>query len=273
MASKRSPNAIEVLPSGIEIAYYDSTGADGLPQQRRYMVAGERTASVSTISKYMDPSVDGLMYWTAGLTCEGIAGLVKQGGDLSWLNTGQSIQGALRDAKLTWTDIRDKRATEGTNVHEKVFAALASRHAMPSLDDVSEDERGYAQAAMRWWGDRDPKPILTEQMTASEQHGFAGRFDLLCEIDGERVLCDAKTRAKPKSRLSDHVQLAGYELANREAGLGESDKQLVLILLPDGDYCEVEGQAMPDDFLAALAVYRRKSDLGKLMRKAEKVTA
>lgn len=264
--SKRPPNSVEVLPSGVEVQYFDSVGVDGNPQQRRYLVDGERMASVSTIAGYIDPDATGLLYWASGLTCEGIAQLAADNGDLSWLSSGDSIQSALRDAELTWRHVRDQEAARGTNVHERIFAALAERRKLPSLSDLSDDERGYGQAAMRWWNDRQPKPVLTEQMTASPVYGFAGRFDLLCEIDGETTLVDAKTRAAGKPRLSDHTQLAGYEIANREAGFPVSDRQLILILQPDGEYREVTGLAEAEDFLAALAVYRRKADLGKMMR-------
>lgn len=271
--AKRTPNKTEVLPSGIEVDFFDSVGVDGEPQRRRYQIDGRRCASVSTIAGYIDPDATGLLYWASGLTCEGIAQLAAQNNDLSWLGSRQSIEGALRDAELTWTDIRDQAATRGTNVHELVFAALAERHKMPDLANLSDEERGYGTAALRWWNDRQPRPILTEQMTASVEHKFAGRFDLLCEIEGERVLVDAKTRAKPKARVSDHTQLAGYEIANIESGHGESDRQLVLILGPDGDYAEVEGQADADDFLAALSVYWAKAELGRRMRKAHKAVA
>jgi hypothetical protein len=271
--AKREANSIEVMPSGDEIAYFDSIGVDGQPQQRRYTVNGERTVSVSTIAKYIDPDPTGLLYWASGLTCEGVAELAGQRGDLSWLNTGDSIKAALREAELTWTDIRDKAATRGTAVHELILAALATRSKLPDLSDLTEEERGYGQAVLRWWNDRDPRPILAEQMTASAERGFAGRFDLLCEIDGERVLMDAKTRARPKDRLSDHVQLAGYEIANQESGHGESDRHLILILGPEGEYAEVEGVATDDDFLSALSVYRSEKALAKRMRSSRKAVA
>lgn len=265
---KREPSSTEVMPSGIEIAYYDSIGLDGEKQQRRYMVEGERTVSVSTIAKYIDPDPTGLLYWASGLTCEGVSQLAVKGGDLAWLNTGPAIQGALRDAELTWTDIRDQAAKRGTAVHEKILAALATRSKLPDLSALAEEERGYGQAVLRWWNARAPRPILAEQMTASASFGFAGRFDLLCEIDGERVLLDAKTRAKPNARISDHVQLAGYEVANIEAGHGSTLRQVILILGPGGDYLEVDGVAEADDFLAALSVYRAEKSLGRRMRKA-----
>lgn len=261
------------MPAGFSIDYFDSIGVDGKPQQRRYMLDGTRTVSVSTVAKYIDPDADGLLYWATGLTYEGIAELADLLDDTEWLRSRESIEAALKEAELTWHDLRSKAAVRGTNVHELILAALAENRTLPSLAKLTEDERAYGQAVMRWWTDRRPRPILTEQMVASAEHGFAGRFDLLCEIDGETVLVDAKTRGKGVPRLSDHVQLAGYAIASEESGFPAPDRQLALILTPEGEPVECDGLAEPDDFLAALDVYRRKASLGKLMRSQAKAAA
>lgn len=269
--AKRPPTSMDTLPDGTTIEYWDAIGADGKPQQRRYTVNGERTPSVSTIAKYLDPDPTGLMYWSSNLTCEGVAQLAGQNGGLPV--TGEGIKAALREAKLTWRDVRDQAAQRGTDVHERIFAALSDRSTLPDLSDLSDDDRGFGQAAIRWWGDRQPRPIMAEAMTADAEHGFVGRFDLLCELDGERVLVDAKTRLKLSARLSDHCQLAGYRMAIEAAGQGEVDRMLILILGPDGEYREVEGEATDEDFLAALSAYQSNRALAKRMRDAERAVA
>lgn len=271
MASRRPPNSTVTLPDGTTIEYWDAVGTDGKPQQRRYTVNGGRTPSVSTIAKYLDPDATGLLYWAAGLTCEGVAQLVAQGDGLP--ATGDGIKAALGEAKLTWRDVRDQAAQRGTDVHERIFAALSDRSTLPDLSDLSDDDRGFGQAAIRWWGDRQPRPIMAEAMTADAEHGFVGRFDLLCELDGDRVLVDAKTRAKQIARLPDHCQLAGYRMAIEAAGQGEVDRMLILILGPDGEYREVEGIATDEDFLAALSAYQSNRALAKRIREAEKLVA
>lgn len=273
MASKRPPNSTETLPDGSVLEYFDSTGVDGAPQRRRYLLNGERTVSVSTVAKHLDPDPTGLLYWASGLTCEGVAQLAAQNGSIDWINSKESIQSALKDAELTWTDVRDQAAQRGTNVHERIFAALSDRRTLPDLSALSAEERGYGQAAFKFWADVDPAPIMAEQMVASEAHRLAGRFDLLCTIGGERVLCDAKTRAKLTDRISDHVQLEGYRLALRESGFGEVDRTMVLVLGPDGSYRQFDGQATEADFLAALDAYRGNRGLSKRMRDARKVVA
>lgn len=240
-------------------------------------VRDSRLTGVSTPCKALDGNVDPLLGWAAGLDQIGVAALADEQiaagcelGDLEWLRSPATIAAALRDAELTWRHVRDRAAERGTSVHERIFLALAQDQRPPSLSALSASERGYGQAAMRWWRERSPEPLYAEQVTVSREHGFAGRFDLLCEIDGERVLVDAKTRPAGKARRSDHAQLAGYEIANAECGIGASERQLALLLLPDGSWREVECVGTAEDFLAALDAYRRGAELEKRMREAGK---
>lgn len=241
-------------------------------------VRDSRLTGVSTPTKALDSNIDGLLYWAAKLDQTGIADLVSTQleagcdiGDLDWLGSQPSIAAALRDAELTWTHVRDRAATRGTNVHERTFLALATGKRPPSLSALSEEERGYGQAAIRWWRDRKPEPLCAEQVTAHLERGIAGRFDLLAKIDSDRVLVDAKTREKGQDRRSDHAQLPGYELCNVACGIGPSERQLVLLLMPDGSYREVECVGTEADFRAALTAYRRGAKLEKRMRAAAKV--
>jgi len=240
-------------------------------------VRESRLTGVSTPVKALDTNADPLLWWATKLDQTGISELadrtLSSGGDYGWLLSQESIAAALREAELTWSHVRDRAATRGTNVHELIFLALAQDKRPPSLERLDGDERGYGQAAMRWWRDNDPTPLYAEQVTLCHTHGVAGRFDLLCEIDGERVLIDAKTRESGADRKGDHAQLAGYEMCNQACGIGSSDRQLALILKPDGTYSECEGLAEKADFLSALEAYRRGGALDKRMREAKKVAA
>lgn len=240
-------------------------------------VRDSRLTGVSTPTKALDSNIDGLLYWAAKLDQTGIADLVGTQlgagcdvGDLEWLASQESIAAALRDAELTWAHVRDRAATRGSNVHERIFLALATGKRPPSLSALSDEERGYGQAAIRWWRDREPEPERAEQVTAHLGMGVAGRFDLLAQIDGERVLVDAKTRERGQDRRSDHAQLPGYELCNVACGIGPSDRRLVLLLMPDGSYREIECVGTEADFRAALTAYRRGAKLEKRMRAAAK---
>lgn len=237
-------------------------------------VRDSRYTGVSTPVKALDPDPTGLMWWAAKLDQLGIAELARDAldaeADLTWLRSQKGLDSALREAELTWDKVRDKAADRGTAIHEQIFLAFAQEKRPPSLSRLSEEERAYGQAAIRWWRDRRPTPLFAEQVTVCHELNVAGRFDLLCEIDGERVLVDAKTREKGKERRGDHAQLEGYELCNIACGIGPSDRRMAVLLLPDGTYREVPSVGTEMDFMLALQTYRAGGDLGKRMRAAEK---
>lgn len=271
-------------------AYYGEIKESAKARGGYSFVRDSRLTGVSTPTKSLDTNIDPLLYWAAKLDQTGIADLVDRqisGGcevdDLAWLCSQKQIAQALRDHELTWADVRDRAAIRGTNVHERVFLALATGKRPPSLASLSAEERAYGQAAIRWWRDRKPRPLYAEQVTLCRSHNVAGRFDLLCEIERASnpgsglipdleglVLADAKTRAKGVARRSDHAQLPGYEMCNVACGIGSSDRRLVLLLLPDGSYREVECVGTEADFIAGLEAYRAGGDLEKRMRAAAK---
>jgi hypothetical protein len=237
-------------------------------------VRDSRLTGVSTIAKYLDANVDPLMHWAAKLDRIGVAELASQsvqgGGDLTWLCEERTISEALREAEATWAHVRDRAAVRGTNVHERIFLALATGAEPPSLANLSEEERGYGQAVFAWWRDHQPEPVAAEQVTVDHARGFAGRFDLLAQVEGCRSLYDAKTRETGKVRKSDHVQLVGYETANAACGLGVTERQAALILMPDGIYREEECVATEADFNSALLACQSGKHLDKRMRDAAK---
>lgn len=234
-------------------------------------VQASSLTAVSTPAKQLDGDPEPLMGWAAKLDQVGVAELAAAAMDadepLDWLCTQRGIAEALWQGELTWRHVRDRMATRGLNVHELIFEALATGKRPPSLERLSPAERGYGQAAMKWWRARQPKPLFVEQVTVNLELRIAGRFDLVCEIDGERVLVDAKTREKGQARMGDHVQLAGYEACNEVCGIGASDRQAILLLKPDGAFVEKRGLAEPDEFLAALGAFRAGQALGKRMAK------
>jgi hypothetical protein len=269
------PDGSRVYYEPVKHAYYGEVKESKTAEGGYSFVRDSRLTGVSTPVKALDTNTDPLCWWAAKLDQYGIAQLVEESdpSNLEWLRDPAEINRALKEAKLTWFHVRDQAATRGSNVHERIFLALSQDDRPPSLASLAEDERGYGQAALKWWRDRKPTPLYAEQVTLCAEHRVAGRFDLLCEVDGERILIDAKTREKGQVRRSDHAQLAGYELCNASCGIGASDRQLALILTPWGEYREFDCLSDADDFLAALEAYRRGGDLEKRMREAEKVAA
>lgn len=248
----------------------------------------------SSVAKALDEDPEALMHWAVKRGHEGIARLVSEdierGASVDWLTDPLTISARLAEHNLRWTDVRDQMAEWGTNVHRHVVLELAHGR-VPSLADRSEEERGFAQAELSWWRERQPSVIAAEQATASLDKGYAGQFDLLFEVDVDRldpdpekrppakllegresirVLKDAKTRTNGKDRRADHTQVELYEVANRDCGIGPSDVRLVLLLMPDGNFREVWSTATDADAYAALVAFQRGKELGKRIDKGQR---
>lgn len=269
------------FPDGSAVFYVDETHAyyRCKPDGSR----GKRLTGVTTAIKPLDFRPDNLMRWAANLNCDGVAELasaVLSSTDpdtlpdaLAWLETGDGVRAALEESELTWQHLRDRAATRGTNVHARALGALAEGKAVPDLDDLTDEERGYAQGVVKFWLDHDPEPTHVEQVVFSDSLGIAGRFDLRAKLSTRKGICliDAKT-----SRfISDgaHAQVALYDHLARECGIGGTDHQLILRLAADGSYELIECQADHEDALLAVDLYRRAARIGREARKARKAAA
>lgn len=234
MTEMRGDFEVHTLPKGDEVYYRDSNHAyysEIVEKGGKWIGPNDaRLPSPSTVAKVYD------------------------------LQLADRLSAAAAKAGYEWFDRKDRRATEGTNVHEKVLETLAAGQRIPSLSDVSEAERGYAQGVIGWWSEVDPKPVASEQVVYSAIHKFAGRVDLIADIDGVRTIVDLKTGYVGESA---HVQLAAYRLACDECGFGPVKQTLILKVSDDGSYRALPGLSSPFDFVKGLQVYRKGKTLGK----------
>ena len=268
------------LPSGQTIYYREAQHAYYLGFDEAKGKCSQRIPGFSTVGKCVDTRPDGLMGWAAKLEAQGVCELVEalpDYGDLESLiaNGGDDLHRELAKAGLDWRSVRDRRAKEGTAVHEKVFAALG-RGKRPSLADVTQEERAYGQAVFKAWRDFAPEPIAVEQIVYSPTFQTAGRIDLLATVDGVVELWDAKTAAAPENgrerfiNLGHHAQLAGYSYAVPESGFPVPERARLLYLMDDGSYEFEECAAGHEDFEAALATYNAAKRIGKAARAGRK---
>lgn len=228
-------------------------------------VKGSTLTGVSTASKYLDGDPGGLMHWSARLNMAGVARIassdMEAGASLGWLRSPESIEARLRDEEATWEHERDRRADQGTNVHHESVWKLASGQEA-TLANVSDAERGFSRGVFTSFRDLGllGKVTHAEQVTVAFDKQVGGTFDLLAEdvevdrllarvVNGSavppeiakrdtiRLLADYKTRdGIGKVRKSDYLQLQGYEDCNCSCGIGGSDGQVVIIVLPDGTF-------------------------------------
>jgi len=274
---------IHTLPNSVEVPYRDrdhSYWSEIVEKANGEQSGRGRLAGVSTVSGPIDWQSDNLMGWAARLDREGVAALAADAfgldsvedvlASLRWLSSGESIGYALDDAKLSWRLARDKAATRGTAVHRHALGALAEGKPVPEFDQMTVEERGYAEGITAFWLDHDPKVIAAEAVVADLELGVAGRFDLLAEINGRLLVLDAKTSKYLSAKFV--AQIAGYQLLLERSGYDRPEAGAVLQVREDGSYSLIELEVTEDDFTMALAVYRRAADIKKRLRAAEKAS-
>jgi hypothetical protein len=248
------PEGLVELPNGSRI-FYDDEGhrysRARFDEKKQDWVRSTRLTGASTLSKPYSFDSGRLLSWKERITCEGVATVAWGEEDRSWLESGESILAKLKEHEVTADHLRDKKADVGTRAHG-VLEALAAGE-----DPQAQD--GYGQAVINWWKDREPHVLNCEQFVYSATHGYAGRFDLRAGIGKTSgsthiELIDLKTSGWLAPSM--HVQLALYELAAKECGVGSTDQRIILQVKDDGTYREVPCRATEQDALNAIAVYR-----------------
>src|SRR4051812_14513988 len=87
MTAKRPPNTVEVLPDGTEVEFWDKVGVDGEPQQRRYLIDGNRCVAISTVASVYDKRA--LTPAAVKLTEQGVIALARSGAQIGQMSPGQ----------------------------------------------------------------------------------------------------------------------------------------------------------------------------------------
>lgn len=221
-----------------------------------------RLAGVSTVSAPFDWRPDGLIKWATRLERDGVSELSRRRDGLEWLTDGDAVYDALKAEELLWSDHRNRAADRGTAVHEEVLEQLAAGE-IPDLDKLGEN-RGYGQAVLGWWLEAEPTVIASEAVVIDLDLRVAGRLDLLCELDGRVAVVDAKTSKWLSPKFA--AQLAGYAVLAKSSGYPAPEVGVILQVKPDGTHRAVEIDLREEDFLTALAVYRRNGELKRALR-------
>lgn len=156
-----------------------------------------------------------------------------------------------------------------SRVSPDVLAAAAGRgtavHKATELDDEGTlDESSvdpaiapYLEAWRRYRADTGLEPIAVEQRVYHNQHRYAGTFDRVAMLDGQRVIVDIKSgTAWP----SHGPQTAAYAYAWERMHGKKIDGRIVVYLASDGQY-RADRHGNQNDwatFVAALTIYRFK---------------
>jgi hypothetical protein len=276
MAAKRPPSSTETLPSGATVEFWDEIGLDGLPQQRRYRVDGERLPSISTVSGSFDKPA--LMPAAVKLQEQAIIDLAASGVAIGKL-TQPELRSKLRETGTHYDSQWAVARKRGDVAHDVLLRQFIRDGEVPDLAAFGDDQRNWIAAGMKFVLERCPEPLQVEYMVASTEHGFAGRADLAAIADDFLTAIDLKTVSRwyyEKDREGNVrigpdgepvklppwdenlLALAGYEIARVESGYIATDRRWIVRLGPDGEYDVYESTKDPEDFLAALRAYATK---------------
>lgn len=230
--------------------------------RRRYLVNGQPVPSVTQILGVLDKPA--LVWWGMRVGVEGACQL--QAAQSLPENPEEAVK-ALTARKLTVNHVKTRAATRGTSLHDALEAYMRDG-TVPMPAGFPEEDRGYVRALAKAMLDLNPVPLAMEVVVGSAAHGFGGRYDLLCELDGMKVRLDLKTGKRVYETA--HLQLAAYELAALEMGESRSDYQAILRLGEDGSFEFVVCRADPAEFLAVKAAFDAVTGLRAAIRDSKK---
>jgi hypothetical protein len=138
----------------------------------------------------------------------------------------------------------DRAASRGTDVH-----AIAEAYAKTGiLPQWAESISGYVDALRRFFDEHQPRPVLVEYTVFNSDVGYAGSFDLVCQLDafdGANVMLDYKTSKAIYPDVA--AQLAAYANAteyiddnNQPQPMPKIDRAVAVRLAANGEYQMVE---------------------------------
>lgn len=161
----------------------------------------------------------------------------------------------------------DAKAEVGTCAHYLIECEL--RGEKPDLSEfapisVDAAENGYLKFLS--WRDGQPgfKWVASELQLVSEEHGYGGTVDILCEIDGKLTLLDIKTSGSGIWPEMKH-QVAAYRQLCIENNYPVEQAVIIRVGRDDGEGFETATISDMDKhldlFLHCLAVYRLQKEL------------
>jgi hypothetical protein len=137
---------------------------------------------------------------------------------LDYMPKNKFFQEWVKDVGHNADIILERAAREGSEVHDAAERLVLGREV--SLTD-SEGNTKYNYLVWNmitkfhnFWTTHKPKLIKTEEVVYSDEYKYAGRFDLLVEMEGEVWLLDIKT--SNSVHKSYDVQMSAYVKAIKE---------------------------------------------------------
>lgn len=219
---------------------------------------GARTPAVSVTSALKVLDKPALISWAERCGAEGAARLADMG-ELDNVPPEEAIN-LVRLHKLGVDAKRDAGADRGTALHD-VQELWVTEGKTPKLGDFAPEVRGYVQAYSLFLVTREPEPVEVEVIVGSVKHGYAGRLDMIANLDGRRILLDLKSSPTARVYPEAHVQTQAYCTALPECGIEEVEGALIVAIGADGTFATSECCAEEGEWLSILGAYRAMTRL------------
>jgi hypothetical protein len=155
--------------------------------ERIYEINGKKLPSVTTILGCL--SKPALVPWAAKETAEAFRALVSEAieNDLEI-----DLDAMVGEAKKAHRKKKTEAADKGTAVHNAIELWLDSGGRMHPEEIADDQARAGLQRFLEWGEQHEIKVLKYEEVITDDQF-FAGRYDLLAEVDGTLTLIDFKT--------------------------------------------------------------------------------
>jgi hypothetical protein len=250
---------------GSEFTQYADFAIEYRDASHRYWIVRgeERFPAISVTSALKIIDKPQLVGWAERMGVEGALRL-ERGDSLRYPDGSHvPIPDAIRMVRQTGEGADAKKEAGGDrgNALHEALRSYCEVGDVPRIKDFDPEVRGYVQGLCGWLLRDKPEPVLVERVVGSPEQGFAGRFDLLAKIDGEYVLADLKTSARPYPE--QHLQIAAYLYALEECYAPHddiyADRGMIVLLGADGTFTTHRCKAERKDFLSVLACHRAVS--------------
>lgn len=220
--------------------------------KRVYTLNGDELVSVSSVVGVL--SKEALMAWHEDMGARG-AIAAHHLGELDDVPDEDIIK-RVRLLNLGAAAKRDEGADRGKAIHA-AFESLARTGEPPDPSELPGEWRPWLRGAVRAWLAMNPDPLHIEEIVCNPLQQYAGRFDLIANVDGRRLLIDYKTgkgRVYPESM----AQTGLYRLALEPSGIEDVEGIIVVGVDDGGGFELVTGCAHADELEALLTVARAR---------------
>lgn len=238
------------------------------PAKPRPYARDKQYPSATTLINLLSKG-DGMTWAAAGVTADYC---LDHYSELVSLERGAAWDKARKVHRAQW----DNTAKLGKMLHSAAEAfALGESWDMPDdagLNETDEEKvTAFITGLSDWWVTRNPHVLATELIVSRDNPNYCGTIDFLCEVDGEPVLIDWKSKDKVRDDESIYfeswvLQLQMYGLCARDGfvrhyhagklagqlswadtGLPVPTRGLIVSLTPDGSWREYETEISDDN--------------------------